>query len=73
MRFIKTLFILAIIAAIVMVIGIIVWDWQPFGPKYSWDNIKEGFLPQKQALEKKRSEYQREAEEMVDEFQNQNR
>lgn len=70
MRLVKTLFILALIATIVMIIGMIVWDWQPLGPKYSWDNIKRGLLPQKQALEKKRSEYHKEAEKMLEEFPN---
>lgn len=70
MKLIKALLVVTIIAAVLVLIGMILWDWQPFGPKYSWNNIKKGFLPQKQALEKKRSEYHKEAEELIEEFQN---
>jgi len=69
MRFIKTIIVLALIAAVVTLFGMILWNWQPFGPDYSWNNIKKNFLSQKQSLEKKRSDYYKEVEEATDEFE----
>lgn len=70
MRLIKIVVVLALIVAIITLFGMILWDWQPFGPDYSWENIKKGFLPQKQAFEKKRSDYYKEVEKELGEFEN---
>ncbi|HDH96906.1 MAG TPA: hypothetical protein ENF73_04160 [Proteobacteria bacterium] len=63
----KTIVILLIIG---LVVGLFAWiflDWQPFGPKYSWDNVKKGFLPQKQRFEEKRKEYYEETIKTLEE------
>ena len=61
MGFIKKLFLLALLAAAVILFGMARYGWRVYG--YSWDDVSSHTLMPKNALEQKRSEYFKKAVE----------